>query len=56
MDRMIHYYNGDKKKAEQWYNKPHPFISHFYKLSPKEFVEKGMGEEVLRWLKLVIER
>lgn len=53
---MTHYFN-DEAKAFKWYKTPHPFIDvSNKKKSPKQYVKEGKGEEVIEWLKMVINR
>lgn len=51
---MTHYYLSEKK-AKEWYTKPHRILSD-RNYSPKEMVDAGNGEEVLKWLKMILEK
>lgn len=61
-ERILHrmtYYYGDKQKAIEWYNKKNQYfsITKWYtehKASPKEVVDDGRSQEVLKWISVTI--
>lgn len=52
---ITHFFNKDEKKAEEWYSKPHSFISDNGD-SPRQMVDDGKGLEVLKWIKMVLNK
>lgn len=49
------YYDKNQDKALTWYNTPHKLLSDHGK-SPKQMVDEGKGQEVLTWLKMVLDK
>jgi len=55
LKRMELFFNN-KEKALDWYKEPHSYFRGFFKqkVSPKEMLDMGKGEEVLKWIELTI--
>ena len=49
------YYNKSQEKALTWYDTPHKLLSDRNE-SPKDLVEKGYGAEVVKWIKMVLDK
>lgn len=57
---MMYRFNGDLKFVTDWYERPHPFIDEHQPLvgkhrSPREIVEAGEGDKVLKFIDSVTE-
>ena len=57
IDLMTQYY-WDVDHARKWYETNHPFLGPHGKppRSPKDLVDEGRGEEVLKWVKLMLDK
>ena len=49
------FYNKDEKDIKAWYNRRHPHIDTG-RLSPKELIEAGKADLVLKWVKLSLDK
>lgn len=49
------FFNQKTKDINKWYERPHRLLSE-RGYSPKELVEKGDGQRVLEWVKMVLDR
>ena len=52
--QIISHYFKNEKKALTWYDTPHKLLDDTGK-SPKDMVDSGRGEEVLNWIKMVLD-
>ena len=50
------FFNKDLERCQKWYETKHPYISDKDSLSPKQYVDLGRGEEVLKWIKIALDR
>lgn len=54
---IMELYYHSKEKALEWYDRPHNLLSDWqHKKSPREMVKEGKGEEVLAFIKKVLDK